>query len=93
MSAGEEFKLDISDHVLAPSRKTKKKIIASIQYLSKLFIMPNTPDRFMEFGDALLNMIHEFFQQKGGIHSSISLPELAEMFSDIQVPSDHEQRS
>jgi glutamate decarboxylase len=88
MKSRKELSIDISDHVLAPSRKTDKKIIASIEYLSKLFIMPDSPDRFVEFGDALLNMIHDFFQEKGGIHSSISLPELSKMFSTTKAPND-----
>ncbi|MBM4310009.1 MAG: glutamate decarboxylase [Deltaproteobacteria bacterium] len=90
MKRRRELAIDISDHVLAPSRKSNKKIIASIQYLSKLFIMPETPDKFLEFGDALLVMIREFFQEQGGIHSSISLPDLSRLFSDIDPPTDPE---
>ena len=85
-----ELSIDISDHVLTPSKKGEKKIIASIEYLSKLFIMPDTPDRFVDFGEALLNMIHEFYQEKGGIHSAISLPELSEIFSSTKAPNDPE---
>ncbi len=88
MNPRKELKIDISDHVLAPSRKKDKKIIASIDYLSKLFIMPDTSDKFVAFGDALLNMIHDFFQEKGGIHSSISLPDLSKIFSNTTPPSD-----
>jgi glutamate decarboxylase len=83
-----ELSIDISDHVLIPSQNKDRKIIASIEYLSKLFIMPDTPDRFMEFGEALLNLIHEFFQEKGGIHSSISLPDLSKIFSSTKPPTD-----
>ena len=90
MKRRKQLAIDISDHVLEPSRKSNKKIIASIQYLSKLFIMPETPDKFVEFGDALLEMIHEFFQEEGGIHSSISLPDLSKLFSDISPPTDPE---
>ncbi len=90
MKRRKELAIDISDHVLEPSRKSNKKIIASIQYLSKLFIMPETPDKFVEFGDALLGMIHEFFQEEGGIHSSISLPDLSKLFTDIAPPTDPE---
>jgi len=88
MNPRRELSIDISDHVLAPTRKTDKKIIASIEYLSKLFIMPDTPDKFVEFGDALLNLIHDFFQEKGGIHSSISMSELAKLFSATEPPND-----
>jgi glutamate decarboxylase len=90
MKRRKQLAIDISDHVLEPSRKSNKKIIASIQYLSKLFIMPETPDKFVEFGDALLGMIHEFFQEEGGIHSSISLPDLSKLFTDIAPPTDPE---
>jgi len=88
MKSVQKLSIDISDHVLPHFQKSEKKVIASIEYLSKLFIMPDTPDRFIEFGDALLNMIHEFFQEKGGIHSSISLPDLARMFSNTELPTD-----
>jgi len=90
MKRRKKLAIDISDHVLEPSLKSNKKIIASIQYLSKLFIMPDTPDKFVEFGDALLEMIHEFFQEDGGIHSSISLPDLSKLFADISPPTDPE---
>ena len=52
--------------------------------------MPDTPDRFIDFGEALLNMIHEFYQEKEGIHSAISLPELSEIFSSTKAPTDPE---
>ena len=35
---------------------------------------------------SFLNLIHSFFQDKGGIHSAKSLPELAKIFSDINLP-------
>lgn len=63
-----------------------KKIESSPEYLKKLFIMPDIPDRFIEFGVHLLDMIHDFFKEKGGIHSSISLQELGEIFNHIEVP-------
>ncbi|OQY43067.1 MAG: glutamate decarboxylase [Desulfobacteraceae bacterium 4572_87] len=62
------------------------KIKSNLEYLRKLFIMPDSPDKFVEFGDELLKMIHEFFQEKGGIHSSISLPELSKMFNQKTLP-------
>jgi len=66
------------------------KIKSNLEYLRKLFIMPDSPDKFVEFGDELLEMIHDFFQEKGGIHSSISLPELSKMFNQKTLP--HEPR-
>ena len=65
-----------------PAREVK----ANLEYLRKLFIMPESPDKFIEFGQELLEMIHDFFQEKGGIHSSISLPELSTIFDETAIP-------
>src|SRR4030043_686623 len=54
--------------------------------LKKLFIMPGFPDKFLEFGTELLDLIHNFFTEKGGIHSSISLPDLEKIFSNVNIP-------
>ena len=66
----------------------KRKIEANLEYLKKLFIMPDSPDKFIEFGHELLEMIHDFFKEKGGIHSSITLPELSRIFDETAVPDD-----
>ncbi len=58
-----------------------------MEVLRKLFIMPDSPDKFLEFGDELLQMIHDFFREAGGIHSSISLPDLSRIFSRTGVPA------
>lgn len=63
-----------------------RKIETTLEYMHKLFIMPNSSDRFIEFGDLLLDMIHDFFQQKGGIHSEIPLKKLAKIFNNIDIP-------
>ena len=70
---------------------SKKKIKgfhlkADMEQLKKLFIMPDSPDKFIEFGTELLDLIHSFFQESGGIHSAISLPELEKIFSDTHLP-------
>ncbi|HUV58681.1 MAG TPA: aminotransferase class V-fold PLP-dependent enzyme [Desulfatiglandales bacterium] len=65
-----------------------KKVESSLDYLRKLFIMPDSPDKFMEFGHAVLEMIHEFFQEKKGLHKKITLPELAQIFDQISTPED-----
>ena len=57
-----------------------------MEQLRKLFIMPDSPDKFLEFGRELLDLIHNFFQEKGGIHSAISLQELEKIFSNINIP-------
>lgn len=63
-----------------------KKIEATPEYMRKLFIMPDSSDRFVEFGEHLLDMIHDFFQDKGGIHSAVSLTDLAKIFDNIDMP-------
>jgi len=65
-----------------------REVKANLEYLRKLFIMPDSPDKFIEFGQELLEMIHDFFKEKGGIHSSISLPELSHIFSQTAIPED-----
>ena len=65
-----------------------KKVESSLEYLRKLFIMPDSPDKFMEFGHAVLEMIHEFFQEKKGLHKKITLPELAQIFDQTSTPED-----
>ena len=68
--------------------KESKIVQANLEYLRKLFIMPDSPDKFIEFGHELLEMIHDFFKEKGGIHSSIGLPELSRIFSTTAVPDE-----
>ncbi len=63
-------------------------IRGSMEQLRKLFIMPDSPDKFLEFGRELLDLIHSFFKEKGGIHSEISLPDLAKIFSNYEIPSE-----
>jgi glutamate decarboxylase len=65
-----------------------KKVKSNFEYLRKLFIMPDSPDKFIEFGHELLEMIHDFFSEKGGIHSSITLPELSLIFNETAVPEE-----
>lgn len=69
-----------------PMNESPKEIKANLEYLKKLFIMPDSPDKFIEFGHELLEMIHDFFQEKGGIHSSITLPELSKIFDQTRIP-------
>lgn len=69
-------------------KESSRKVQSNLEYLRKLFIMPDSPDKFIEFGQELLEMIHDFFQEKGGIHSSITLPELSQIFDQTAVPHD-----
>lgn len=62
------------------------KLPGGMEQLRKLFIMPDSPDKFLEFGHELLDLIHSFFKEKGGIHSEIALTELAKIFSSIEIP-------
>ena len=64
----------------------KISIKTDMKQLKKLFIMPESPDKFVEFGTELLGLIHNFFQEKGGIHSHIALADLEKIFSDINLP-------
>ncbi|MFC1891658.1 pyridoxal-dependent decarboxylase [Thermodesulfobacteriota bacterium] len=66
--------------------ESQKTIKSTLEYLKKLFIMPDSPDKFVEFGDELLEMIHDFFQEKGGIHSSATLPQLSGIFDQTVMP-------
>ncbi|MFC1863507.1 aminotransferase class V-fold PLP-dependent enzyme [Thermodesulfobacteriota bacterium] len=67
-------------------KKPPKKIQVNLGYLKKLFIMPDSPDKFVQFGHELLEMIHDFYQEKGGIHSSVTLPELSKIFDRTALP-------
>lgn len=72
---------------LVEKRAQQEPVIkTNIEQLRKLFIMPDSPDKFIEFGHELLKLIHNFFQEKGGIHSEISLPQLSKIFSNIEIP-------
>jgi glutamate decarboxylase len=62
------------------------RIKPNLEQLRKLFIMPDSPDKFLEFGHELLDLIHNFFKEKGGIHSEIALPALSKIFSNIDIP-------
>jgi putative pyridoxal-dependent aspartate 1-decarboxylase len=63
-----------------------KRLEANLNYLRKLFIMIDTPDKFMEFGHVVLEMIYDFFQEKEGLHRRSTLPELAEIFNQTTMP-------
>jgi putative pyridoxal-dependent aspartate 1-decarboxylase len=63
-----------------------KRVESSLEYLRKLFIMPETPDKFMEFGYSVLEMIHAFFQEEASLHKKITLPELAQIFNQTSMP-------
>ena len=65
----------------------KRIIVPDMNQLKKLFIMPDSPDKFLEFGNELLDLIHNFFKEKGGIHSSIPLPDLEKIFSNVKFPN------
>jgi putative pyridoxal-dependent aspartate 1-decarboxylase len=63
-----------------------KKAESSLEYLQKLFILPDTTDKFMEFGLAVLEMIYDFFKEKKALHKKITLPELAQIFNQTSIP-------
>lgn len=76
--------------LLQEQEKRKGKVYADVEHLFKLFIMPESPDKFIEFGTELLDLIHSFFQERGGIHSAISLPDLSKLYSDVNIPQEPE---
>lgn len=63
-----------------------KKAESSLDYLRKLFILPDSADKFMEFGLAVLEMIYDFSKGKEGLHKKITLPELAQVFNQTSMP-------
>ena len=63
-----------------------KRAESSLEYLRKLFIFPDTTDKFMDFGVAVLEMIYDFFKERHGLHKKITLPELAQVFNETSMP-------
>ena len=65
-----------------------KKAESSLEYLQKLFILPDTTDKFMEFGLAVLEMIYDFFKEKNGLHKKTILRtcDISEV-SRLPIPS------
>jgi len=55
-----------------------KEVKTNLEYLRKLFIMPDSPDKFIEFGHDLLEMLHDLafdfpkdiFDQFGAVRNS-----------------------
>lgn len=64
------------------------KIKADVEHLRKLFILPDSHDKFVEYGQMLLGMLHRYFAEKGGLHSEISLNDLSRLFSTYDIPRD-----
>jgi len=58
--------------------------IAIMMILAGLFIL----FLFKKGYDFVLEMIHEFFQEKKGLHKRITLPELAQIFDQISTPEE-----
>ena len=63
-----------------------KKAESSLEHLQKLFILPDSADKFMEFGLAVLEMMYDFSRGKEGLHKKITLPELAQVFNQTSMP-------
>jgi len=75
-------------HSSSKHGKHRDGIPVDMEQIKKLFIMPDSADKFHEFGNELLELIHQFFTEKGGIHSSILLPDLAKLFSNTNIPNE-----
>jgi len=85
------FLQEIKERIIMESLKLinasrQQEIPSTLDYLKKLFIMPDSPDRFVEFGMHLLDLIHDFFREQGSIHSSISIDELRQFFQTVNLP-------
>lgn len=63
-----------------------KNFKTDLEQLKKLFIVPESHDKFLDFGHDILDMIHNFLLDKQSIRSSISLPDLEKLFSQIDIP-------
>jgi len=63
-----------------------KQVKADFDHLKKLFILPDSQDKFIEYGNMLLDMLHKYFAEKGGLHSEISIADLGKMFSQEDIP-------
>lgn len=71
---------------MATNEDVVRMVESSPEYIKDLFIMPDSSDRFIDFGIHLLDLIHDFFKGKGGLHSSVSMEDLARIFSNIEMP-------
>jgi len=65
----------------------------NMEHIKKLFIMPDSADKFHEFGNELLDLLHSFFTERGGIHSSIQLSDLEKIFSNTEMPASSQRLS
>jgi len=73
-------------YLIKKNKNKNESLKVDMEHLRKLFIMPDSPDKFLDFGYELLDLIHNIFMEKGGIHSSIPLPELEKLFSNVNIP-------
>ncbi|MGE5840451.1 MAG: hypothetical protein ACM34H_10985 [Deltaproteobacteria bacterium] len=48
-----------------------RQVKANLEYLRKLFIVSDSPCRFIEFDHELPERIRDFFKEKGGIHRNL----------------------
>lgn len=72
--------------IINKKNQRRRIVKPDMSQLKKLFIMPDSPDKFIEFGTELLDLIHKFFTEKGGIHSEVPLSELEKIFSNVNIP-------
>jgi putative pyridoxal-dependent aspartate 1-decarboxylase len=64
----------------------KDKISADLVHLKKLFVFPDSQDKFLDFGHQILDMLHTSFKKKSGLHSGASLTDLENLFAETEIP-------
>jgi hypothetical protein len=74
--------------VVCKMNSETKVIKSNFEYLRKLCIMPDSPDKFIEVGHEPLEMMHDFFREKGEIHHRITLPQLNRIFRQTVIPDE-----
>ena len=76
------------DIIMPPSRAHDKKIISSIEKLATLFILPDDHGKFLKCVESVLGMIDDYVHNPENIFSSITIDDLADLFSDTEPPTD-----
>lgn len=63
-----------------------KELIIDAEHLRKLFVFPDSQDKFLDFGHEILDGLYKRFKEEGALHSSIYMEDLEDLFNDIDIP-------
>jgi putative pyridoxal-dependent aspartate 1-decarboxylase len=74
------------ESILTKKENLVEMIEGTPEYIKKLFKMPDSSNRLVEYGIHLFDLIHDFLREKGGLHSSVSTEDLARIFNNIDMP-------